>query len=134
MVRTTNPKNRSSTLLSTARKYIYQVINLKYIPCLFKITYGLPQHQYSKLRQEYWHPWKSNLIKIWHNPFRCQEYLCIILLMTFAKPFKSPIRTRKGLKFEGHRGAGLLEAENTLRAFKRAIDLDLDGVELDVYH
>ena len=54
--------------------------------------------------------------------------------MTFAKPFKSPIRTRKGLKFEGHRGAGLLEAENTLRAFKRAIDLDLDGVELDVYH
>jgi len=37
------------------------------------------------------------------------------------------------MRFEGHRGAGLLEPENTLKAFQKAIDLDLDGVELDVW-
>ena len=32
----------------------------------------------------------------------------------------------------GHRGAGGLEPQNTWRAFKRAMDLGVDGVELDV--
>jgi glycerophosphoryl diester phosphodiesterase len=34
---------------------------------------------------------------------------------------------------EGHRGAGFLEPENTMPAFQRALDMKLDGVELDVY-
>jgi glycerophosphoryl diester phosphodiesterase len=33
----------------------------------------------------------------------------------------------------GHRGAAGLEPENTLRSFARAIELDVDAVELDVY-
>jgi len=37
------------------------------------------------------------------------------------------------MRIEGHRGAGYLEPENTIKAFKRAIELGLDGVELDVY-
>lgn len=33
----------------------------------------------------------------------------------------------------GHRGAGFLEPENTLRGFKKAIELKLDYVEFDVH-
>ena len=33
----------------------------------------------------------------------------------------------------GHRGAAGLEPENTMRSFKRAIDLDVDMIEFDVY-
>jgi len=33
----------------------------------------------------------------------------------------------------GHRGANGYEPENTLIAFKKAIDLNVDGIELDVY-
>jgi glycerophosphoryl diester phosphodiesterase len=42
---------------------------------------------------------------------------------------------QKKYKFrvEGHRGAGLLELENTLLAFKRAIAIGLDGIELDIW-
>ncbi len=36
-------------------------------------------------------------------------------------------------KIEAHRGAGHLEPENTLQAFKRAIELGLDSVETDVW-
>ena len=36
------------------------------------------------------------------------------------------------MRIEGHRGAGTLEHENTLKAFSKAIELNLDGVELDV--
>jgi len=38
----------------------------------------------------------------------------------------------KGLLKIGHRGARAYEPENTLRSFKRAIDLGVDAVELDV--
>ncbi len=34
---------------------------------------------------------------------------------------------------EGHRGGKAIEPENTLRSFKRAIDLHCDSVELDVW-
>jgi len=40
---------------------------------------------------------------------------------------------RKHFRIEGHRGAGFLEPENTMPAFLRAIDMKLDGVELDVF-
>jgi len=36
------------------------------------------------------------------------------------------------IRIEGHRGAGHLEPENSLKAFKRAIELGIDGVEFDV--
>jgi len=49
-----------------------------------------------------------------------------------AKGNFSPLK-KKGMRFEGHRGAGLLEPENSLKAFQRGIDLDLDGIELDVW-
>jgi len=50
-----------------------------------------------------------------------------------AVPAPSAIARKNGMRFEGHRGAGLLEPENTLKAFQRAIDLGIDGVELDVW-
>jgi len=50
-----------------------------------------------------------------------------------AKDNFSPLRKKGGMRFEGHRGAGLLEPENTLKSFQRGIDLDLDGIELDVW-
>lgn len=37
------------------------------------------------------------------------------------------------MRIEGHRGAGHLAAENSLKAFKKAIELGIDGVELDVW-
>jgi glycerophosphoryl diester phosphodiesterase len=37
------------------------------------------------------------------------------------------------MRVEGHRGAGYLEPENSIKAFKRAIEIGLDGVELDVW-
>jgi glycerophosphoryl diester phosphodiesterase len=37
------------------------------------------------------------------------------------------------MRIEGHRGAGYLEPENSIKAFKRATELGLDGVELDVW-
>jgi len=37
------------------------------------------------------------------------------------------------LRIEGHRGAGHLEPENSLKAFKKAIELGIDGVEFDVW-
>ena len=33
---------------------------------------------------------------------------------------------------EGHRGAGYLEPENSIKAFNRAIELGLEGAEFDV--
>jgi len=50
-----------------------------------------------------------------------------------AKNITSPLRKKGGMRFEGHRGAGLLEPENSLKAFQRGIDLDLDGIELDTF-
>jgi len=50
-----------------------------------------------------------------------------------AKSHMSPTKRKGGMRFEGHRGAGLLEPENSLKAFQRGIDLDLDGIELDVW-
>jgi len=50
-----------------------------------------------------------------------------------AKSNFSPTKKKGGMRFEGHRGAGLLEPENSLKAFQRGIDLDLDGIELDVW-
>jgi len=46
---------------------------------------------------------------------------------------ESPSKKKGGMRFEGHRGAGALEPENTLKAFQKAIDLEIDGVELDVW-
>lgn len=47
----------------------------------------------------------------------------------------TPLPYKKRLtRIEGHRGAGYLAAENTLEAFQKGADLDLDGVELDVTH
>jgi glycerophosphoryl diester phosphodiesterase len=40
---------------------------------------------------------------------------------------------KKNTRVEGHRGAGFLEPENTMPAFLRAIDMKLDGIELDVF-
>jgi len=40
---------------------------------------------------------------------------------------------KHSIRLEGHRGAGYLEPENSLKAFKRAIELGLDGVEFDVW-
>jgi glycerophosphoryl diester phosphodiesterase len=37
------------------------------------------------------------------------------------------------MKIEGHRGAGYLEPENSIRAFKRAIELGLESVEFDIW-
>jgi glycerophosphoryl diester phosphodiesterase len=37
------------------------------------------------------------------------------------------------MRIEGHRGAGYLEPENSLKAFKKAIELGLEGVEFDVW-
>jgi len=37
------------------------------------------------------------------------------------------------MKIEGHRGAGYLEPENSIKAFKRAIELGLESVEFDVW-
>jgi len=36
------------------------------------------------------------------------------------------------MRIYAHRGASAIEPENTLRAFKRALDLGADGIELDV--
>src|SRR3954471_1938214 len=38
----------------------------------------------------------------------------------------------RGTLMLGHRGAMAAEPENTLRAFRRAIDLGADGIECDV--
>jgi len=37
------------------------------------------------------------------------------------------------MRIEGHRGAGHLEPENSLKAFNKAIELGIDGVEFDVW-
>jgi len=37
------------------------------------------------------------------------------------------------MRIEGHRGAGHLEPENSLKAFHKAIELGIDGVEFDVW-
>jgi glycerophosphoryl diester phosphodiesterase len=53
--------------------------------------------------------------------------------LIIAKSNMTPIKKKGGMRFEGHRGAGLLEPENTLMSFQRGIDLDLDGIEFDVW-
>jgi len=42
------------------------------------------------------------------------------------------VLVQKGLLKVGHRGASAYEPENTLRSFRRAIELGVDAVELDV--
>jgi glycerophosphoryl diester phosphodiesterase len=47
---------------------------------------------------------------------------------------KMTIESKKyQMKIEGHRGAGYLEPENSIKAFKRAIELGLESVEYDVW-
>jgi len=43
------------------------------------------------------------------------------------------LQRKNKMRIEGHRGAGLMEPENTLKAFKKAIELGLDGIELDIW-
>jgi glycerophosphoryl diester phosphodiesterase len=43
------------------------------------------------------------------------------------------IKCKKNIFIEAHRGAGRLVFENTLKAFEKACELNLDGVELDVW-
>lgn len=62
----------------------------------------------------------------------------IITNKTIAPPIPSsliqmPKVQKFPLKIEGHRGAGLLEPENTIKSYKRAIELELDAIELDVW-
>eukprot|EP00331_Platyophrya_macrostoma_P000090 CAMPEP_0176406314 /NCGR_PEP_ID=MMETSP0127-20121128/805_1 /TAXON_ID=938130 /ORGANISM="Platyophrya macrostoma, Strain WH" /LENGTH=286 /DNA_ID=CAMNT_0017785431 /DNA_START=27 /DNA_END=887 /DNA_ORIENTATION=- len=45
----------------------------------------------------------------------------------------TPFGRRNKMRIEGHRGMGRHEPENTLQSFARAIDEELDGVELDVW-
>jgi len=62
--------------------------------------------------------------------------------VTNLRPAKSTQGIKRGsnafrqfpiARVEGHRGAGFLEPENTLKSFQRAIDLGLDGIETDVW-
>eukprot|EP01022_Parablepharisma_sp_SALTPOND_P003518 TRINITY_DN1142_c0_g1_i1.p1 TRINITY_DN1142_c0_g1~~TRINITY_DN1142_c0_g1_i1.p1 ORF type:complete len:678 (-),score=111.44 TRINITY_DN1142_c0_g1_i1:113-2146(-) len=46
---------------------------------------------------------------------------------------KGPLFPKKQLFIEGHRGCKGIAPENTLRAFKKAIELGCDSVELDVF-
>lgn len=43
------------------------------------------------------------------------------------------MRRKKMIKTIGHRGAAALEPENTLRGFRKAIELGLDYVEFDIH-
>lgn len=43
------------------------------------------------------------------------------------------LNKRFPIRLEGHRGAGDLEPENTIQAFNRAIEIGLDGVEIDIW-
>lgn len=45
----------------------------------------------------------------------------------------SPYFRKNQFRIEGHRGFGRYEPENTYQAFTRAIDANLDGIELDVW-
>jgi len=45
---------------------------------------------------------------------------------------RGPEFPKKQIFVEGHRGCKGVEPENTLRAFKRGIELGVDSVELDV--
>jgi glycerophosphoryl diester phosphodiesterase len=54
---------------------------------------------------------------------------------TFANVF-SPLRRKNkeehGVVICGHRGAGVYEPENTMRAFQKALQLKLVSIEFDV--
>ena len=63
------------------------------------------------------------------KPLKLVNFYPHLYLLTLKK---SPLRKKREMRVEGHRGAGLLEPENSLKAFQRAIDLEIDGVELDV--
>jgi glycerophosphoryl diester phosphodiesterase len=46
---------------------------------------------------------------------------------------KTPLTKKYGVRIEAHRGANKLEYQNTLKAYGKAIELDSDGIELDVW-
>ena len=46
---------------------------------------------------------------------------------------KGPLCPKKQLFIEGHRGCKGIEPENTLRAFKRSLELGYDSIEFDVW-
>jgi len=55
-------------------------------------------------------------------------------LISSIIPAKPVNDTKKHpMRIEGHRGAGHLEPENSLKAFNKAIELGIDGVEFDVW-
>ncbi|EGR30651.1 hypothetical protein IMG5_127000 [Ichthyophthirius multifiliis] len=49
------------------------------------------------------------------------------------RTFKKKINLRKKIRVEGHRGSGILYAENTIQSFANGIELGLDSIELDVW-
>jgi len=55
----------------------------------------------------------------------------VAVLLTQA--IKTMSSKKYQMRIEGHRGAGYLEPENSIKAFKRAAEVGLDGVELDVW-
>lgn len=53
-------------------------------------------------------------------------------LPTIAKIINNDLK-KYSVRIEGHRGAGHMEPENSIKAFKKAIALGLEGVEFDVW-
>ena len=54
------------------------------------------------------------------------------LVVTFAACAAAPPRPPPHIDYQGHRGARGLRPENTLYAFSRALELDVDTLEMDV--
>jgi len=57
----------------------------------------------------------------------------IPVLTDIEKLLLSPFGRRNKMRIEGHRGMGRYEPENTIQAFARSIDEEIDGIELDVW-
>lgn len=63
----------------------------------------------------------------------------ILFVFTISQPFGKPVSQDNDLSFSdtllmiGHRGAAGLAPENTLSAFKKALNLGVDAIELDVH-
>lgn len=56
---------------------------------------------------------------------------CLLFLSTILFGCNQPDKTKE-LKLIGHRGAMELLPENTIPGFKKAVELGVDGIELDV--
>ncbi|MCB0628339.1 MAG: glycerophosphodiester phosphodiesterase family protein [Saprospiraceae bacterium] len=91
-----------------------------------QVNHLRPPSEYRSLRWD-----KNPYLAVAGNPYQEREPVYWLLPYWMAR-YMDLIQAKRTTKVAAHRGAGQYAPENTLAAFKKAIDLGVDFIEIDI--